>query len=177
MAEKRQDPEQENHLDQDALAAIYDLYWRPIFRYALYLCQDPLEADQIVGDVFAQLLEQFSRGGGPKTNLRSYLYQTAYHILINHVRERQHTAPIENADHNQEREYLDIQVEQQHLLKELSSAILNDLTAEQKHVVVLRFQEGLNLRETADILGKDIDAVKSLQKRAILRLQKSLRNQ
>jgi len=43
-------------------------------------------------------------------------------------------------------------------------------------VIILRFQEGLSLRETADIMGKDINAIKSLQKRAILKLQKSLGN-
>ena len=177
MAEKKQDPEPKNHLDQDALAAIFDLYSRPIFLYALRLCQDPLEADQIVGDVFNQFLEQVRRGGGPKTNLRSYLYQIAYHIVIDHVREQQRIAPIEDADLNREGESLDSQVEEQTLVKELSSAIQNDLTMEQKHVIILRFQEGLSLRETADIMGKEINAIKSTQKRAILKLQKSLGNQ
>jgi RNA polymerase sigma-70 factor (ECF subfamily) len=177
MAEKKQDPELKNHLGQDELAAIFDLYSRPIFLYALRLCQDALEADQIVGDVFNQFLEQVCRGGGPKTNLRSYLYQIAYHRVIDHVRERQRIAPIEDADLNREGESLDSQVEEQTLLKELSSAVQNDLTMEQKHVIILRFQEGLSLRETADIMGKEINAIKSTQKRAILKLQKSLGNQ
>jgi RNA polymerase sigma-70 factor (ECF subfamily) len=176
MVEKKHKPEQKSHLDQAALAAIYDLYSRSIFRYALRLCEDPLEADQIVGDVFNQFLEQVSRGGGPKTNLRSYLYQIAYHIFIDHVRERQRTVPIDLADHDREADSLDVQVEEQNLLKELSSAIQKDLTVEQKHVIILRFQEGLSLRETADIMGKDINAIKSLQKRGITNLQKSLGN-
>ena len=176
MAEKKQDPGPKNHLDQGALAAIFDLYSRSIFRYTLRLCEDPLEADQIVGDVFNQFLEQVSRGGGPKTNLRSYLYQIAYHIIIDHARARQRIVPLENADTNREGESLDKQVEEQNLLKELSSAILNDLTEEQKHVIILRFQEGLSLRETADVMGKEINAIKSSQKRAILKLQKSLVN-
>jgi RNA polymerase sigma-70 factor (ECF subfamily) len=174
MAKKKQDPEQKNHLDQSALAAIFDLYSRPIFRYALRLCEDPLEADQIVGDVFNQFLEQVSRGGGPKTNLRSYLYQIAYHIFIDHARERQRIVPLDNVDRSREGDSVDSQVEEQNLLKELSSAIQNDLTEEQKHVIILRFQEELSLQETANILGKDINAIKSLQTRAILKLQKSM---
>ncbi len=98
MAEKKQAPGPKNHLDQAALAAIFDLYSRSIFRYTLRLCEDPLEADQIVGDVFNQFLEQVSRGGGPKTNLKSYLYQIAYHIVIDHVRERQRILPIDVVD-------------------------------------------------------------------------------
>ena len=67
-------------------------------------------------------------------------------------------------------------MEEQTLLKELTSAIQNDLTEEQKHVIILRFQEDLSLRETAEIMGKDINAIKSSQKRAIMKLQKSLGN-
>ena len=57
----------------DALGQIFDLYASTLFRYAMRLCHDAAEADRIVGDVFAQLLEQISSGRGPKTNLRSYL--------------------------------------------------------------------------------------------------------
>jgi RNA polymerase sigma-70 factor (ECF subfamily) len=174
MAGKTQGPEQKNHLDQAALAAIFDLYSRPIYRYTLRLCEDPLEADQIVGDVFNQFLEQVSRGGGPRTNLRSYLYQIAYHIFINHARERRRSVSIDAFDNTLEGDSLVSQVEQENLLQELTSAVQNDLTEEQKHVVILRFQEGLSLRETADVLGKDINAIKSLQKRGILKLQKCL---
>jgi RNA polymerase sigma-70 factor (ECF subfamily) len=176
MAEKKQDPGSKNHLDQSALAAIFDLYSHAIFRYTLRLCEDPLEADQIVGDVFNQFLEQVSRGGGPKTNLKSYLYQIAYHIVIDHIRERQRILPIDIVDSSREGVSLESQVEELTLLKELSSAIQNDLTEDQKHVIILRFQEDLSLRETADIMGKDINAIKSSQKRAILKLQKSLGN-
>jgi RNA polymerase sigma-70 factor (ECF subfamily) len=176
MAGKTQGPEQKNHLDQAALGAIFDLYSRPIYRYTLRLCEDPLEADQIVGDVFNQFLEQVSRGGGPRTNLRSYLYQIAYHIFIDHARERSRAVSIEAYDNNLQGESVDSQVDQQNLLREVTSAIQNDLTEEQKHVIILRFQEDLSLRETADVLGKDINAVKSLQKRAILKLQKQLGN-
>jgi len=176
MAEKKQDPGSKNHLDQSALAAIFDLYSHAIFRYTLRLCEDPLEADQIVGDVFNQFLEQVSRGGGPKTNLKSYLYQIAYHIVIDHVRERQRILPIDIVENSREGVSLELQVEERTLLKELSSAIQNDLTEDQKHVIILRFQEDLSLRETADIMGKDINAIKSSQKRAILKLQKSLGN-
>jgi RNA polymerase sigma-70 factor (ECF subfamily) len=176
MAGKKQGPEQKNHLDHAALAAVFDLYSRPIYRYTLRLCEDPLEADQIVGDVFNQFLEQVSRGGGPRTNLRSYLYQIAYHIFIDHARERSRSVSIEAYDSKLEGESLDSQVEQNNLLREVSSAIQNDLTDEQKHVIILRFQEDLSLRETADVMGKDINAIKSLQKRAILKLQKQLGN-
>ena len=84
-------------LDEQALTAIFDQYAPAIYKYTLRLCHDPILADNIVGDVFAQLLEQFAAGKGPRTNLRSYLYQTAYHLVVDRSHDSKHTAPLEVA--------------------------------------------------------------------------------
>jgi len=49
-------------LDEEALTAIFDEFAPAIYKYALRLCHDAITADNIVGDVFAQLLEQFAGG-------------------------------------------------------------------------------------------------------------------
>ena len=49
-----------------------------------------------------------------------------------------------------------------------------ELTAEQQHVLALRFFEERSLQETADIMGKSVTAVKALQFRAIAALQRQL---
>jgi DNA-directed RNA polymerase specialized sigma24 family protein len=49
------------NMDKDALVKIFDLYSSALFNYALRLCDDPLLADQIVGDVFAKLMEQLAQ--------------------------------------------------------------------------------------------------------------------
>jgi DNA-directed RNA polymerase specialized sigma24 family protein len=53
------------NMNQEALIKIFDLYSSSLYNYALRLCNDPIEADQVVGDVFAKLLEQLSTGHGP----------------------------------------------------------------------------------------------------------------
>ena len=49
-----------------------------------------------------------------------------------------------------------------------------ELTEEQKNVIVLRYQEDFSLKETAEIVGKNVNAIKALQNRAIGRLRKVL---
>src|SRR5689334_6768230 len=84
-------------MDQEALVKIFDLYSAALFNYALRLSGDPVTADHIVGDVFARLLERLAAGQGPTSNLRSYLYQSAYHLLIDEVRSSRRRAPLEVA--------------------------------------------------------------------------------
>ena len=53
-------------------------------------------------------------------------------------------------------------------------AIKNHLTANQRHVIILRFVEEFSLHETAEIVGKGVGSVKAIQSRAIAKLRKVL---
>src|SRR5919109_4452693 len=81
--------------DRDAWIEIFEIYAPAIYKYVLRLCDDPVESDNIVGDVFTQLLEQFAAAKGPMTNLRSYIYETAYHLIVDRARRNQRLVPLE----------------------------------------------------------------------------------
>ena len=51
---------------------------------------------------------------------------------------------------------------------------LSSLTDEQQQVIILRFIEGQNLEETAAIMGKNANAIKALQHRALRALASRL---
>jgi len=162
-------------LDQSALEQIFDEYAPVIYNYLLRLCQDPVLADQIVGDVFSRFLDQLAAGKGPRTNLRSYLYQIAYHLFIDRARDTQRIAPIEIVDFiATETRSVQNEIENRALLDTVMLAINNDLTEEQRHAIILRFLEGLSLKEAAKIMGKNANSVKVLQSRGVAKLRKVL---
>jgi RNA polymerase sigma-70 factor (ECF subfamily) len=162
-------------LDPEALAAIFEEFAPAIFKYLLRLGVSAQEADQIVGDVFARLLEKLSEGKGPRKNLRSYLFQIAYHLVVDDARARQRMAPLDVADTvKQDVKPVQSLAEENLLLEQLSTAMENELTEEQRNVLVLRFQEDFSLKETAEIVGKNINAVKALQNRGISKLRQVL---
>jgi RNA polymerase sigma-70 factor, ECF subfamily len=164
-----------NSLDQDGLAAIFEEYAPAIFKYLLRLGVYPLEADQIVGDVFARLLEKIVEGKGPNENPRAYLFQIAYHLVIDHARDGKRTAPLEAALYvKEEMEPVQSFVEERLMLEKLSNAMEHTLTEEQRNVIVLRFQEGFSLKETAEIIGTNVNAVKALQNRGVNRLRQAM---
>jgi len=161
-------------LTPDTLGAVFDYYAPAIYKYAFRLCRDSVEADQIVGDVFSTLLEQLAAGKGPETNLRSYLYQIAYHMVVNHARERQRTATVDENTPESNAGSPASQAENRDLLDALASAIINELTDEQRQVITLRFQENFNLQETATIVGRNVNAVKALENRGVKKLRQIL---
>jgi RNA polymerase sigma-70 factor (ECF subfamily) len=159
-------------MDKDAIVKIFDLYATPLYNYALRLCGDSLKADHIVGDVFAKLIDQFASGKGPTANLRSYLYETAYHIIIDDGRTSRRWVPLE-ALMTQRADVRSAMLfsEEKILFDMILQAIQQDLTIDQRHVIVLRFLEGFSLYETAAILHKKVSHVKVIQGRAIAKLR------
>lgn len=164
-----------SRMNVDAFAKIFDFYAPAIYNYAFRLCRDPLTADNIVGNVFAKLSEHLSRGGGSIINLRAYLYELAYHLVVNEVR-YSHTLTPTKADGL--RHYIgyssDVSAKKWASFEAAIRAIMNDLTDDQRHVIILRFMEGFSLKETAAILGKTVNHVKVIQNRAIAALRKVL---
>jgi len=162
-------------MDKEALVKIFDLYSPALYKYALRLCGDPMMADHIVGDVFAKLLDQLSSGNGPSSNLRSYLYETTYHRMIDERRYSQRRAPLEvAASLRQDTHSAFLSLEDQIMFKQVLHVLQNELTDDQRHVIVLRFLEDFSLRETAAIIGKKADHVRVIQNRAIAKLRRTL---
>jgi RNA polymerase sigma-70 factor (ECF subfamily) len=158
---------------KEALEKIFDLYSSALTKYALRWGCDPLLADQIVGDVFVKLMEQLDLGKGPETNLRSYLYQITYHQIIDQGRASHKSAPLEAADGvRQEEDSPALRLENQEMFDLILKAIDDELTDDQRQVILLRFIEEFSLQETADIMGKKVNHVKVIQSRAIAKLRK-----
>src|SRR6266487_1908225 len=143
------------YLDEDILTAIFDQFAPAIYKFALRLCHDLSVGDNIVGDAFAQLLEQFATGKGPRSDPRLYLYQTAYSSIVKYLRDGQHDPSAEPvvsaADQSQPQDDKEA----------LISAWNNELTEDQRHVVILYFLEDFNLKETGNILGKSVGEIRA----------------
>jgi len=174
---KNDDPlmEAARSMDRGALVEIFDHYSSPLYNYALKLCNDPLEADHIVGDVFVRLLDQWSAGNGPSTNLRSYLYATTYHLVVDEARHSNREAPLEAIEFSRHDGHSTaVSLENRMLFDAVILAIRKHLSEDQRHVIILRFLEGFSLRETADIMGKEVYNIKVIQNRGVAKLRKAL---
>jgi len=160
-------------MDKDALVKIFDLYSSALYRYAMRLCGDAVMSDHVVGDVFAKLLDQLAAGKGPQDSLRSYLYESTYHRIIDEVRYSNHRVSLEVTDWlHQDGNVTQLSLEDQIMFQQILHAIQHDLSDDQRHVIILRFLEEFSILETAAILGKRADHVRVIQNRAIKALRK-----
>ena len=161
-------------LNQQVIGAIYDQYFSEVYRYVLYRMGDTSLAEDIASDVFVRLLEAAQVGRGPKTNLKGWLISTASHIVMDHLR-RKYRRPEEEISDTMPDLSPSIAAEiDQREQNELVNSAYAQLTPEQQNVLALRFGQGYSLEETANLLNKNVNAVKALQFRALASLQREV---
>ena len=161
--------------DQDALGTIFDKYSPLIYKYSLRICRDVSQADDIVGEVFMRLAANLQKGKLQIDNLKSYLYQIAYHLVVDQYRKEERITELEEGtilpDHSLP---ISKTVENKALMESIYSALQKNLTADQQHVIILRFIEGFSIAETAEITGKTTSNVKVIQSRGMEKLRTAL---
>lgn len=158
--------------DQEGLAEIYDRYSPGLYRYAIRLLGNPIEAEECVSETFYRFLHALSNQGGPKDHLQAYLYRIS-HNWINDQFRRQPPPPLElepeqyvNDDENPHSLVVE-DIEKQRVRNALKL-----LTPDQRIVIMLKFFEGWSNKEIANTIEKPLTAVKSLQHRGLEALRR-----
>jgi RNA polymerase sigma-70 factor (ECF subfamily) len=161
--------------NNDTLMQVFVHYAPALYTYVYRLSHNAKMADQIVGDVFSKLLEHVSSGRGPALNMRSYLFEIAYHLVLDEARYSQRRAPLDAFDLTlSDGSSIQVSAENRILFETVRRAIVNDLTPDQRHIIVLRFLEEFSVKETALITGKTVVNVKVIQNRAIAVLRRAM---
>jgi len=158
--------------EPSSVGDIYDLYFSDIYRFVRYRINDDLTAEDIASDVFVRLIEAFQKRRGPDRNLKGWLIATASNSVNDHLR-RRYKLSVERLteeipDRNPGVQEVVTFREQSRTFKHA----LNQLTNEQQNVLALRFGLGYSLEDTANSMGKNVNAIKGLQFRALSSLQR-----
>lgn len=163
--------------DRAAFAEIFDRHHSAIYRYIFFRVGDEAVAEDLAGEVFVRLVEkidQFTYRGRP---LLAWLYTIARNLVADHHRRvgRANMVPLDEglvADSMGPEDAAGVMLRQRRL-----AAALEELTEEQRQVVVLKFFEGLDNQTVAMIVDKSVGAVKSLQHRGLAALRRVFEQQ
>jgi RNA polymerase sigma-70 factor (ECF subfamily) len=162
------------NLDSQVIGAVYDQLYPEVYRYILYRLGDQSLAEDLASDVFVRLLEAVQDKRGPQTNLKGWLISTASHVVADHLRRiyRRPTETITDSIPD-----LGPGPQNEFDLREQNNTVQQayaQLTFEQQEVLALRFNQEYSLEETANAMKKNVNAVKSLQFRALAALQRQI---
>lgn len=175
-------PEEDRLLDaaqrgsQDAVMQIYEHYFPAIYQFIRLRVEDAATAEDIASDVFLRLVEALRGENPPRHSLRGWLFQVARNELYRHFGRAKPMITDALEDWLETSDDHDPEVQLIRTLDvERARRVIRMLGDEQQEVLILRFGQALSLKETADIMGKTVSAIKSLQFRAVDALRSILR--
>jgi RNA polymerase sigma-70 factor (ECF subfamily) len=170
--------EQAREFNQEALTQVYQTFHEAIYRYIYHHIGNAQTSEDLASDVFRRFLLALRQGGGPTQLLKAWLYRVAHNLIVDELRRRKHR------DHQSLDTLLkDTLRDESFSLERLVGDAINmqyvrqallSLTDVQREIIVLKFLEGMNNAEIAEITGKSVGAVKALQHRALDALRTQL---
>jgi RNA polymerase sigma-70 factor (ECF subfamily) len=142
-----------------------------VYRYAYARLRDRAEAEDLTQQVFERMLRSIRSYEPRGAPFASWLFRIAHNTLVDRVRRARAEerslatahSPITRAD------------PEDRALSKLEAAdvaeLLDRLSDAQRQVLQLRFAAELNVAETAHVMQRSVDAVKSLQYSALKTLR------
>jgi RNA polymerase sigma-70 factor (ECF subfamily) len=164
--------------DQAAFGALYDRFLDRVYRYLYYRTGSQAEAEDLTEQVFLKAWEAIDRFRWQGRPFLAWLYRLAHNVHIDHVRRRRHTISL-----NDEERPIELASETataalaQRLDAELLARAVRKLTPEQQQVIILKFMDGFENAQIAQIMDKREGAIRALQLRALLSLRRILEEQ
>lgn len=162
--------------DEESYGLLYKLYYTPIYRYLFFRTKDKTEAEDLAQGVFVKVFQALPNVKADMKEPIAYFYTVARNMLIDHYRKqkvRQTVSEDDMEDVPDTREDIAVSLDIVFTTDKVKET-LKSLTAEQQEVIVLKFVNELSNKEIATTLGKNEDAVRQLQSRALKLLRQKL---
>jgi RNA polymerase sigma-70 factor (ECF subfamily) len=161
--------------DRQALEELYLLHFDRIYSYLHMSVGNRHDAEDLTTQTFTKMLESIKRFRWQSAPFSAWLFRIAHNLAMDHFRASRRWQPEEEVP--EPRDELEPSAEaaaMQTIGRESMLELIEGLSTEQQQVLTLKFVFNLPNAEVATILGKTEGAVKSLQHRALVSLQKHI---
>ena len=133
------------------------------------------DAEDLTTQTFLKMLEAIGRFRWQSAPFSAWLFRIAHNLAMDHFRAARRWQPEEEVPEPTGNEEVSAEDEAMRSIGRQSMLdLIENLSPEQQQVLTLKFVFNFPNAEVATILGKTEGAVKSLQHRALVSLQKQL---
>src|SRR4051812_47309906 len=163
--------------DRDALEELYLLHFDRIYSYLHMSVGNRHDADDLTTQTFLKMLESIKRFRWQSAPFSAWLFRIAHNLAMDHFRASRRWQPEEEVPEPPGETEPSAEIAAfQSIGRQSMLELIENLSQEQQQVLTLKFVFNLPNAEVATILGKTEGAVKSLQHRALVSLQKHITN-
>jgi RNA polymerase sigma-70 factor, ECF subfamily len=162
--------------DREALEELYLIHFDRIYSYLHVSVGNRHDAEDLTTQTFLKMLEKIGSFRWQSAPFSAWLFRIAHNLAMDHFRARRRWQPEEEVPEPPAHEAEpSAELEAMRTIgRESMLKLIEDLSPEQQQVLTLKFVFNLPNAEVAAILDKSQGAIKSLQHRALVSLQKQI---
>jgi RNA polymerase sigma-70 factor (ECF subfamily) len=161
--------------DRQALEELYLLHFDRIYSYLHMSVGNRHDAEDLTTQTFMKMLESIKRFKWQSAPFSAWLFRIAHNLAMDHFRANRRWQPEEDVPEPEgEIEPSAEAAAMQVIGRQSMLELIENLSTEQQQVLTLKFVFNLPNAEVATILDKTEGAIKSLQHRALVSLQKQI---
>jgi len=164
--------------DRDALEELYLIHFDRIYSYLHVSVGNRHDAEDLTTQTFLKMLEKIGSFKWRSAPFSAWLFRIAHNLAMDHFRSQRRWQPEEEVPEPPGDEEPSAELAAMRTIgRESMLKLIEGLSPEQQQVLTLKFVFNLKNAEVAAILDKSEGAVKSLQHRALVSLQKEVDGQ
>jgi RNA polymerase sigma-70 factor (ECF subfamily) len=161
--------------DRDALEELYLIHFDRIYSYLHMTVGNRHDAEDLTTQTFLRMLESIRRFKFGKAPFSAWLFRIAHNLAMDHFRAGRRLQPEAEVPEPPGEEEPSAEADAlQRIGRQSMLEMIEGLSPEQQQVLTLKFVFNFANGDVATVLGKTEGAVKSLQHRALVSLQKQL---
>ena len=161
--------------DRAALEELYLLHFDRIYGYLHMSVGNRHDAEDLTTQTFLKMLESIGKFRWQSAPFSAWLFRIAHNLAMDHFRSTRRWQPEEDPPEPAGSEEASAE---DHALQSIGRQsmlrLIEKLSTDQQQVLTLKFVFNFANAEAATILGKTEGAIKSLQHRALVSLEKQL---
>ena len=161
--------------DRAALEELYLIHFDRIYSYLHVTVGNRHDAEDLTTQTFLKMLEAIGKFRWQSAPFSAWLFRIAHNLAMDHFRANKRWQPEEDVPEPEPDDSTSAEAGALESIGRTSMLDLIDgLSLEQQQVLTLKFVFNFANAEAASILGKTEGAIKSLQHRALVSLQKQI---
>jgi RNA polymerase sigma-70 factor (ECF subfamily) len=161
--------------DRGALEELYLIHFDRIYSYLHMSVGNRHDAEDLTTQTFLKMLEAIGRFRFQSAPFSAWLFRIAHNLAMDHFRAARRWQPEEEVPEPPGEEEPSAEMQAlQSIGRQSMLELIEDLSPEQQQVLTLKFVFNFPNADVATILEKTEGAVKSLQHRALVSLQKQI---
>jgi RNA polymerase sigma-70 factor (ECF subfamily) len=158
--------------DEQSAGLLFDHYYPRVYRYAISRLGRAQDAEDVAAETFARVLKRLGDFRWKGAGFEAWIFRIAYNLIVDQYRGSGREQLVDPGDQPS-----DDDPERTVLRSEFADELnqmMDALSPDQREVLLLRFAAGLGTDEICHVMGRNANAIRQLQFRALEMMKRQM---